>query len=129
MLGERDDQLMRIRPMVLSETAGESEMEAFQNRTLRPILKFQNGIILAQFSKYVIKFKPVFKAYVRSAQVSFIDDCMKKDPRLKNSMIASAVGLMTLSEYEFYCVNKNEVNKRIVALIIKRIQDQMEMLY
>ncbi len=129
LLSERDDQLLRLRPIIETEMLGESDIESFQSRTLRPILKFQNGIVLAQFSKYIKKFKPVFNAYARTAQLGFVDEAMKKDPRLKNSMIATVVGLMTLPEYEFYCINKNEINKRITNLIIKRIQTQVEMLY
>jgi hypothetical protein len=129
LLSERDEYLIRLRPTIETAKEGENEIEAFQNITLRPVLKFQNGIIMAQFSKYIKKFKPTFNAYNRNAQIGFLEDALKKDPRIRNSMIASVVSMMTLIEYEYYCDNKNEVNKRIISLIIKRIQDQIEMIY
>ncbi len=129
IISERDEGLQSIRPKIDVSTAEAGAIESFQSSTLRPILKFQNGIILAQFKKYLIKFKPAFNAYNQSAQRNFIDEVLKKDPRIKNSLIASVVSLMTISEYEVYCSNKIELNKRIVTLLIKRLQDQLEFLY
>jgi hypothetical protein len=37
--------------------------------------------------------------------------------------------MMTLEEYEQYCNDKNEINKRIVAMLIERLKDQLVMLY
>lgn len=121
--------MQSIRPSLNVQIHESGELEAFQNSTVRPILKFQNSIILAQFHKYIEKFKPQFNAYNQSAQKNYIEDVMKKDPKIKHSLIACTVSMMTLSEYEFYCSKKNEVNKRIVAMIIKRLQDQLVMLY
>ncbi|MFN2423076.1 MAG: glyoxalase [Cryomorphaceae bacterium] len=129
MTSERDMQLRAIRPGLELQTEKSCETEKFQSETLRPILKFQNGIILAQFKKYIEKFKPQFNAYNQSAQKNYIEDAMKKDVRIKNSLIACTVSMMTLEEYEFYCANKNELNKRIVAMVIERIKDQVVMLY
>lgn len=129
MMSERDIQLRSIRPGLDLHTEKSGEAELFQSATLRPILKFQNGIILAQFRKYIEKFKPQFNAYNQSAQKNYIEDVMKKDARIKNSLIACTVSMMTLEEYEFYCANKNELNKRIVAMVIERLKDQLVMLY
>lgn len=129
MISERDVQLRAIRPSLSLQTEQSGELEAFQSHALRPILKFQNSIILAQFKKYLQKFKPQFNAYNQSAQKNFIDDVMKKDARIKNSLIACTVSMMTLEEYEYYCSKKNEINKRIVAMLIERLKDQVVMLY
>jgi NAD-specific glutamate dehydrogenase len=108
---------------------GTLQSEQFQNTTLRPILKFQNGIILAQFKKYLAKFKPTFNAYNQSAQRNYIEDVLKTDPKIKNSLIASVVSMMTLDEYEFYCTNKIDANKRIVQMLTQRLKDHLEYLY
>lgn len=128
-MNERDERLKTIRPLQSLDNTASSDIENFQSNTLRPILKFQNSIILAQFRKYVQKFKPAFNAYNQSAQKNYIEDVLKRDPKIKNSLIASVVSVMTLSEYEFYCENKVEINKRIISLLIKRLQDHLEMLY
>lgn len=129
MMSERDERLKSIRPLLGGILPVLTDVERFQTDTLRPILKFQNGIILAQFRKYLQKFKPAFNAYNQSAQKNYIEDVLKRDPRIKNSLIATAVSVMTLSEYDFYCENKAEINKRIISLLSKRLQDHLEMLY
>jgi hypothetical protein len=129
MTSERDTQLRAIRPDLNLHSAQSGDVEKFQTDTVRPILKFQNSIILAQFKKYLEKFKPQFNAYNQSAQKNYIEDVMKKDVRIKNSLIACTVSMMTLEEYEQYCNDKNEINKRIVAMLIERLKDQLVMLY
>ncbi len=129
VLSERDNGLVNLRPKLAVDLAKSGEIETFQGETLRPILKFQSSIILAQFKRYIQKFKPAFMAYSQSAQRNFIEDVMKRDPKIKNSLIASVVSLMTLEEYDFYCGHKIEINKRIVGLLTTRIQDSISMLY
>ncbi|MEM7161010.1 MAG: glyoxalase [Bacteroidota bacterium] len=127
MRTERDDKVIRIRPTITCEKAL-SEEENFQNTTIRPILKLQNAILLAQFHSYLEKFKPVFNAYNQKAQMDYIEEVMKKDPRIKNSLIASVVSLFTIDEYEYYRKNKNALNKRMVQMIIRRLEGQLESL-
>jgi NAD-specific glutamate dehydrogenase len=129
MMSERDVRLIEIRPQLTLPQNGTLQSEQFQNTTLRPILKFQNGIILAQFKKYLAKFKPTFNAYNQSAQRNYIEDVLKTDPKIKNSLIASVVSMMTLDEYEFYCTNKIDANKRIVQMLTQRLKDHLEYLY
>ncbi len=126
---ERDNDLRKIRPAVGIETLKESEVGVFQMNSLQPILKFQASIIMAQFSQYLRKFKPGFNVYNQKVQYSFIDDVLKMDPRIRNSLIASVVSLMTLDEYAFYCANKITVNKIIIQLIGQQIKEHIEMLY
>ena len=125
---QRDQKLTDIRPH--TETGGEtSKEEQFQNVTIRPILNLQNAILVAQFRSYIEKFKPVFKAYNQTVQMDYIEEVMKKDSRIRNSMIASCVSLFTLEEYDFYKNHKNDLNKRIVHMIIRRLEGQLESLY
>jgi hypothetical protein len=132
MKSERDDRLVKLRPNLQIRKAQNGSLESmgdFQTSVLRPIMKFQNSIILAQFKQYLIKFKPAFNAYNAQVQKNYIEDVLKKDSRIKNSLIATVVSVMTLEEYDVYCNNKNECNKRIIMLMTKRLQDQLEMLY
>ncbi|MGB6034975.1 MAG: hypothetical protein WBG42_01820 [Cryomorphaceae bacterium] len=132
MTSERDDRLIQLRPEISLENEnhnGDKPIGAFQNDVLRPILKFQNSIIIAQFKQYLIKFKPAFNAYNSQVQKNYIQDVLKSDSRIKNSLIASVVSVMTLEEYSYYCENKTEINKRILMLLTKRIQDHLEMLF
>ena len=126
---ERDIVMKGIRPVLAINTAESSAVEQFQTETLRPILKLQNSILLAQFSKYLQKFKPAFNAYNQNTQRNYIEEVLKRDPRIKNSLIASIVSMMTLEEYDFYCENKIETNKRIVSMLVERLKSNLEMLY
>lgn len=126
---ERDRAIQGIRPVLSVNNADSSSAELFQTETLRPILKLQNSILLAQFTKYLQKFKPTFNAYNQSTQRNYIEEVIKRDPRIKNSLIASIVSMMTLEEYDFYCANKIEANKRIVSMLVGRLQSHLEMLY
>jgi hypothetical protein len=40
-----------------------STEESFQNRTLRPILKFQNDLLIASFKNYISTHKNIFYSY------------------------------------------------------------------
>ena len=126
---DRDNGLKRIRPAAGTGAPKESDVAEFNTDSLQPILKFQASIVMAQFSQYLRKFKPGFYAYNQKVQYTFIEDVLKTDPRIKNSLIASVVSLMTLDEYAFYCSNKIEVNKIIIQLIGKQIKKHIEMLY
>jgi hypothetical protein len=132
MKSERDDRLVKLRPSLQIKNAEHGSIETvgdFQTAVLRPIMKFQNSIIIAQFKQYLKKFKPAFNAYNSQVQKNYIEDVLKTDSRIKNSLIATVVSVMTLEEYNIYCDNKNECNKRIIMLMTKRLQDQLEMLY
>jgi hypothetical protein len=129
MISERDERLKGIRPEIETVEDKEGFMENFQNQVLRPVCKFQNSILIAQFKSYVRKFKPAFNAYNQSSQRNFIEDSLKRDPRIKNSLIASIVSVLTLEEYNLYCENKREVNKRIISLVSDRLKSHLEMMY
>ena len=126
---ERDNGLKKIRPAVGIETLNENEVAFFETNSVEPILKFQASIVMAQFSQYIRKFKPGFNVYNQKVQYRFIEEVLKTDPRIKNSLIASVVSLMTLDEYAFYCSNKIELNKIIIQLITEQIKGHIEMLY
>lgn len=126
---ERDNDLKKIRPVAVAESPKENEIAIFQSNSIQPILKFQASIVMAQFSQYLRKFKPGFNVYNQKVQYSYIEDVLKTDPRIRNSLIATIVSLMTLDEYAFYCANKVAVNKIVILLIGKQIKGHIEMLY
>lgn len=126
---ERDNGLRKIRPAAGIETAKKSEVAVFETNSIQPILTFQASIVMAQFSQYLRKFKPGFNVYNQKVQYRFIEEVLKTDPRIKNSLIASVVSMMTLDEYAFYCANKVALNKIIIQLITEQIKSHIEMLY
>lgn len=106
-----------------------NDPEKFEMTSIRPIIDFQMMIILAQFRHFIKKFKPVFNAYKRKVQTNYVDDVLHTDKRIRNSMIASVVGMMTISEYETYAGMKNEANRRIIKVLIDKVSERVEELY
>lgn len=129
IIDKRDFAIKSIRPVLSGLETSENAIEQFQNDTLHPISKLQESIIFAQFKQYITKFKPAFNAYNQKSQRSYIEDVLIKDPRIKNSLIATFVSVMTLEEYNFYCANKIVANKLIIKMITNRLQSNVEVLY
>lgn len=127
----RTTQLIQIRPNLDLATAT-TEMEQFQNNTLRPILKFQNQLILHLFRNFIDKRfrkkKNTFDGMDISDQNIFITNAMKTDVRLKNIFLGIVLGHFTVEELTFYQKHESEINRRITSLLIQRLQSQIEKL-
>ncbi len=128
----RDEWLLKMRsdgrdyPLSPAET---DDVEKFEMASIRPIIDFQMMIIMAQFRHFIKKFKPVFNAYKRKVQTNYVDDVLHTDKRIRNSMIASVVGMMTIGEYETYARMKNNANQRIIKVLIEKVSERVEDLY
>ena len=129
ILDKRDHAVKSIRPELPANANSVNSIEHFQNDTLHPIIKFQDSLVFAQFEKYVRKFKPAFNAYNQRAQRNYIQEVLTTDPRIRNSLIATIVSMMTLEEYNFYCEHKIQVNVRIITMLTERLQEHLELLY
>lgn|SRR5690554_2937847 len=129
ILDKRDLAIKSIRPQLLDKADNCASVEQFQNDTLYPIIRFQNSFVFAQFHGYVRKFKPAFNAYNQQTQRNYIQDVLRSDPRIRNSLIATIVSMMTLEEYTFYCRHKVVVNIQIICLLTERLQEHLELLY
>ena len=129
ILDKRDLAVKSIRPELPANADNCTSIEQFQNDTLHPIIRFQDSFVFAQFQKYVRKFKPAFNAYNQRAQRNYIQEVLISDPRIRNSLIATIVSMMTLEEYNFYCEHKVAVNIQIINILTDRLQEHLELLY
>ncbi len=120
---DRNTLLKALRPDIVIDTERKSmDEELFQNNTLRPILKFQNELILAYFKEKTASLK-VPKA--QSEKLLFVENTIRKDAVLRNQLIGLIIGLFTAEEFADYLSQTSQINKRISQLLIKRIQDQV----
>lgn len=126
----RDQRLIELRPEIptIHISSQISEGELFQNQTLRPILKFQNEIILDLFKAYIHKRKNTFHTLDEKQRLDYIDQHMKKDKELAAEFCGMVLGLCTKEEFITYRLFKSEINKRIRTLIIQRLQSQLSAL-
>jgi len=127
-MSNRSQDLVSLRPMI--ETATISiEMslgERFQNTSLRPILKFQNDLLLSAFKNYISKRKDVFYELSVPKRLEYIAHALKKDIKLRNSVKGMIIGQFTLEEYETYIQDSSALNKRMMNMVVKRLQDQIQ---
>lgn len=119
--------LINIRPQIpsITEQHSSSEVELFQNKSLRPILKFQNDLLVALFKDYIVLRKGKYHQLVAAKKSIFIADSIKKDQKFKYLLLGTIIGHLTSQEYQFYQENRGELNRRIATLLIQRLQDQL----
>lgn len=127
-MNTRAQKLQSIRPEINVKIDKSTDLELFQSKTLRPVLKFQNELILALFSRHLNDNKILLNTLNDEKKEEVIHAALKKKIFLKKELLGITVGLFTLEEFSFYNYNKTEISKRIVELIIKRISDQKDKL-
>ena len=127
---DRDERLQRQRPdLPVSKIKDNmSSEEYFQNAVLRPILKFQNDILIEVFKTYIQKRKNVYNALNVNQKLNYVAHSMQKDMKFRNQLKGMIVGLFSLEEYELYIKNSSALNKRMMSLMIQRIQNQLQLL-
>lgn len=128
IMNDRDLNLLNIRPNIVSALISEdtSTNESFQNKTLRPILKLQNSIILMLFKNYITKHKNNFYTLSLEKRFIYIDNAIQKDIKFRNALKGIVVGLFTLEEYELYIQNSSSLNKRMMNMVNERLKDQIQ---
>ncbi|MFM2394317.1 MAG: hypothetical protein RLZZ546_2299 [Bacteroidota bacterium] len=112
------DTIIALRPKLNIDDNNVSEVEKFQNKALRPILKFQHDLIMKLASQ---KFPALPKIQQSSERSSYIMKILNGQPILNQLFVGVIVGLLSNEELNFYLENINELNKRIKHMIIERI--------
>ena len=128
-MNSRDSFLNEFRgPTLGQNTSQSSEEEVFQNVTLRPILKLQNDLIVLVFQNYINQIKLPFKDFTVEKKMSSIATIISKDIQLQNTLKGIVIGLFTTEEYHYYSKTISNSNKRIKAMLIERLQSQLQLL-
>lgn len=124
----RDEWLMSHRPTLDLPASDHSEIEGFHHQVLRPILKLQNDLLLAQFGAWMKEHKQTFEEKEPGAQRVLIENACKTHKRLRAQAFGIIAGMMTGDEYQFYLANQRESHKRITSMWAKRIFDERGMM-
>lgn len=127
-MNDRPNDLRRIRPEIkkTQQFATMGADERFQNETLRPILKLQNPLFIAVFHNYIKKRKGVFYDLGSEKKLDYIENSLIKDQKFRNAIKGMIIGHFTIEEYQEYVLNSSALNKRIMNLLIDRLQDQVQ---
>lgn len=126
----RDSMLLNMRPEIPSAKVT-SEMtadECFQNRTLRPVAKLQNDLLLAAFRNYVGKHKNVFYDLTPEKRMDYIENAIHKDMKFRNSLKGIIIGQFTLEEFDTYIKNSSALNKRMMDIVKERLKSNIQLL-
>ena len=98
------------------------ELEQFQNLCLRPILKFQNDILVSYF-KSNINLISIPESTIELENL--VKNRLQKDIITRNTLLGMIIGLLHDEELTFYMSHKNELNKRLVVMLTQRITDNL----
>ncbi|MGB0882409.1 MAG: glyoxalase [Vicingaceae bacterium] len=117
-----------IRPIITGlKTENRSVEEQFQNETLRPIIKLQHDLLIAYFKAYLVTKKCKFKELSELKRIDFIKAAFQKDNAFKAELKGIIIGQFTTEEFEIYCSNKSDFNKRILKMIQQRITSVIDL--
>ncbi|ADY30759.1 hypothetical protein [Cellulophaga lytica] len=127
-MNQRSTDLLRIRPEIKATkiVAGISNDELFQNKTIRPILKLQNDLILVVFKNYIKKHKNKFYNLTLEKRLEYIENAIQRDIKFRNALKGIIIGQFTVEEYETYTLNSSALNKRMMSMAITRLKDQLQ---
>lgn len=124
-MSAREEWLNQFKSMPFgNELATSLPEEKFQNQTLRPILKWQNELLLEVFRNYASKQKGVFFSLSPEKKEAYIENVIQKDIKFRNTIKGIVIGLFSLEEFQDYIKNSSNLNKRMMNLVIERLKSQ-----
>lgn len=122
---DREKDILGLRPSIntIDKEKNMSREEIFQNDTLRPILKFQNDILIE-----LIKSNNHYTSLLKEINsdkdtLLAIKDFFNKETQLKLTVTGVIIGLLSIEELAFYNQNSKELNKRIIQMVAQRFFD------
>ena len=129
-MNQRSADLLGLRPEIPNAkiTPDMSKDEQFQNGTLRPIIKFQNPLLIEVFKNYIIKHKNAFYEMSIEKRLDYIENAIQKDIKFRNALKGMVIGQFTAEEYMAYIQNSSALNKRMINLVRERIQSNIQLL-
>ncbi|MFT6866001.1 MAG: hypothetical protein ACJA08_000828 [Cyclobacteriaceae bacterium] len=121
---------MKHRPVIekAKVTIDTSLEEAFQNKTLRPIIKMKHDLLIKYTKNYIANKKHDFALLNLEKQLNYVSSCFEQDHRLRNELRGMVIGQYTVDEYVSYCQISKAINKRIVNIIKERMIDHIDVL-
>ena len=126
----RDTVLVNLRPEILTAIVNDSmsDEEIFQNRTIRPIVKLQNDILIQVFMHYAEKHKNVFYDLPIDKRLDYIENAIHKDMKFRNSLKGIIIGMFTSLEHNDYIQNSSSLNKRMMGIVKERLKSNVQLL-
>ena len=123
----RDKNIVLLRPKVnsIKNISYSNDIEKFQNIVLRPILKFQNDLLLELFIFEFERTKTKFNLINNQQKIKLIINNLKYNNRLKQILLGTIIGMFSKKDITFYKTNYSKINKRIFSMLNDRLFDQL----
>lgn len=119
-MSDKTTLLLSLRPTISTAQAS-GPAENFQNLTLRPILKLQNGLLIRVFKQYIHQRKDVFYKLSEADQRSYITQSLKLDQKFQQLLKGLIVGHFTDTEFDQFTSHEQEISKRLSNLLEQRL--------
>lgn len=129
-MDSRDFGLLNLRPEIPSAifSSTMSDEEYFQNKTIRPIAKLQNDLLVEVFKHYIKKHKNVFYDLSIEKRLDYIENAIHKDMKFRNSLKGIIIGQFTIKEHKLYVTNSSALNKRMMCFVKDRLKSNIQLL-
>lgn len=126
-INSRDQFLLKGRPEIpsIQNTTKTLDIEVFQNKVLRPILKLQNTIFVSVFLDELRRKKQDFTTFNSEDKHKSIQRHLNTNSSLKQRFLGIVMGLFTNTEMDFYQRHMSAINKRIFSMLKIRLEDQL----
>ena len=121
-----DAALLALRPQLpqLLPASGDATHADFLHHTLRPLLKLQNEVLLAVVADFVRDHHVALSAAAATEQARLLAELLTRNTKLRYTVIGIVCGLFTAAELAYYRVHRAELNRRLLELATRRVQDQ-----
>ena len=93
----REPTLLQLRPQIdtIIDSSESSVVEFFQNKTLRPILKLQNQVLVDVFKGLSAQKLAAFIRLANDQKRAYIRDILSKDAITRNVILGLILAMMT----------------------------------
>ena len=124
----REPTLLQLRPQIdtIIDSSESSVVEFFQNKTLRPILKLQNQVLVDVFKGLSAQKLAAFIRLANDQKRAWIRDILSKDAITRNVILGLILAMMTREELSFFFEHEKECRQRIMDMAAERLAMQLE---
>ncbi|RSK37211.1 hypothetical protein [Hymenobacter metallilatus] len=120
-----DAALLALRPALpVSVTADDTPVARFLHITLRPLLKLQNQLLLAVVADFVRDHHVPLGAAGSTERQRLLAELLSRNTKLRYLVVGLVLGQFTEPELHLYQQHRPELNRRILELASRRVQDQ-----
>lgn len=103
------------------ESLDSTELELFQNKYLRSILKYQHDYLKALVRSNCEQMNPGFLNLTEREKMRFTRQTIQNNQVLRNQCLGLIIGFLEPDQFSWYLTQRANCNKRILQMVEKRI--------